>query len=162
MDLEKGKRIFYMCNGSHFFIDREYPKEYKKCRVPKEIEEQWLEEIKNNFLTNIDVKKGADRVTYISYYIHLLDGASAVRFLFEILKKTDFDTFSLIILAETLKHLSKDVSEQLKEEINNLLLKLKKMMLSNEIIIDESYKRKPGMKDYDFSNENVIRRINKI
>ena len=53
MDLEKGKQIFFRFNGSRFHIDRECPDEYKKCGVPKNVEQQWLEEIKIDFLKNI-------------------------------------------------------------------------------------------------------------
>lgn len=35
MDLEKGKQIFLKFGVSRFHIDRECPDEYKKCRVPK-------------------------------------------------------------------------------------------------------------------------------
>lgn len=163
MDLDKGKQIFFRYNGSRFHIDRECHNEYKKCGISKEIEEQWLEEIKINFLTNISVEKGYDKVVLINNYIQLLDNTFAVYFLIEILNQTDLDTFSMIILAETLKHyLSTYISTQLKEEINKMLLMLKRMMLNNEMKIDESYKKNPYMKDYDFTKENIIKRINKL
>lgn len=163
MDLEKGKQIFFRFNGSRFHIDRECQDEYKKCRVPKNIELEWLEEIKINFLNKISVEKGNDKVVLINNYIQLLDNSSAVCFLLKILKLNDLDTFSMIILAETLKHyLSSYVSDSLKKEINNLLLLLKKMMLNNEIKIDASYKKNPYMKDYDFTEENIIKRIKNI
>lgn len=163
MNLEKGKQIFFRFNGSRFHIDRECYNEYKKCGIPKEIEQQWLEEIKINFLTNISVEKGYYKVGLINNYIQLLDNTSAVSFLIKILNQADLDTFSMLILAETLKnYLSAYVSEQLKEEINKLLLMLKKLMLDNEIKIDESYKKNRYMKDYDFTKENIIKRIKKI
>lgn len=163
MDLEKGKQIFFRYKGSRFHIDRECPKEYKQCKVPKDIEQQWLEEIKINLLREINIEKGHNKVILINHYIQLLDNESAVHFVIEILNQTDLDTFSMIILAETLKHyISTDISEQLKQEINNLLLILKKIMLNGEIKIDESYKKNPYMKDYDFTKENTIKRINKL
>ena len=163
MNLEKGKQIFYRFNGSRFHIDRECYDEYKKCGIPKEIEQQWLEEIKINFLTNISVEKGYYKVVLINNYIQLLDNTSAVSFLIKILTQADLDTFSMLILAETLKnYLSSYVSEQEKEEINKLLLMLKKLMLDNEIKIDESYRKNRYMKDYDFTKENIIKRIKKI
>ena len=79
------------------------------------------------------------------------------------MNQTVLDTFSMIILAETLKHyISTDISEQLKQESNKTLLILKKLMLNSEIRIDESYKKNPYMKDYDFTKENISRRINKL
>ncbi len=163
MDLEKGKQIFFRYNGSRFHIDRECPNEYKQCKVPKDIEQQWLEEIKINLLREISIEKGYNKVILINHYIQLLDNESAVHFVIEILNQTDLDTFSMIILAETLKHyISTDISKQLKQEINKLLLILKKIMLNGEIKIDESYKKNPYMKDYDFTKENTIKRINKL
>ena len=163
MDLEKGKQIFFRFNGSRFHIDRECPDEYKKCGVPKSVEQQWLEEIKIDFLKNISVESGHSKVILINNYIQLLDNESAVHFVIKVLNQTDLDTFSMIILAETLKHYkSTYISEQLKQEIYKLLLILKKIMLNGEIKIDESYKKDSYMKDYDFTKENIINRINKL
>ena len=96
-------------------------------------------------------------------YQKILINNGAVHFVIEVLNQTDLDTFSMIILAETLKHYkSAYISERLKQEINKLLLILKKIMLNGEIKIDESYKKNPYMKDYDFTKENIINRINKL
>ncbi len=163
MDLEKGKQIFFKYNGSHFHIDRECPNEYKQCGVPKDVEQQWLEEIKINSFRNISVERGHNKVILINRYIQLLDNNSAVRFLIDILNQTDLDTFSMIILAETLRHYeSRNIPEQLKQKINKLLLILKKKMLNGEIKVDDTHKKNPYMKDYDFTKENIIKRINNL
>lgn len=163
MDFKKGKQIFFKYNGSRFHIDRECPNEYKQCRVSKDIEQQWLEEIKINLLRNITVERGYNKVISINHYIQLLDNKSAVLFLIDILNQTNLDTFSMIILAETLRHyVSGYVPEQLKQESKTLLLILKQKMLNGEIEIDESYKKDLYMKDYDFTKENIIKRINKL
>lgn len=65
MDLEKGKQIFWEFSGNRFHIDRE---EYKKCEVPKNTEQQWLNEIKIDLLSKIKVSKGSDQVVWISLY----------------------------------------------------------------------------------------------
>lgn len=163
MDLEKGKRIFFRFNGSCFHIDRDCPDEYKKCGVPKDIEQQWLEEIKINFLTNINVEKGCSKVILINNYIQLLDNESAVDFLIEILNQMELDTFSMIIVLETLKqYLSYSISEKQKERINSSLILFKNVMLSQKIEVDDKYKGLSYMNNYDFSDENVIKRINRI
>jgi len=163
MDLKKGKQIFFKYSGSRFHIDRECPNEYKQCRVPKDVEKQWLEEIKINSLRKIRVVRGHNKVILINHYIQLLDNKSAVRFLIDILNQIDLDTFSMIILAETLRHyVSRNIPESLKQESNKLLLILKKKMLNGEIEVDETYKKNPYMKDYDFTKENIIKRINKL
>ncbi len=121
--------------------------------MPKELEQQWEKEIKKNLLKDIAIEKGNRKVISIGNYIGLLDCSSAVCFLIEILKENDFDTFSLIILAEQLKYyLSRNIFVDLKEEINNTLLRLKNFMLKNEITIDESYKMSPYLKIMIFQN----------
>lgn len=163
MNLKKGKQIFFKYNGSRFHIDRECPNEYKQCGVPKDVEQQWLEQIKIISLRNISVERGYNKVILINHYIQLLDNESSVRFLIDILNKTELDTFSMIILAETLRHyISRNIPEQLKQESEKLLLILKKKMLNGEIEVDDTYKKNPYMKDYDFTKENIIKRINKL
>lgn len=163
MDLEKGKQIFLKFGGSRFHIDRECPDEYKKCRVPKNIEQQWLEEIKSDLLLNIKVKKGCSKVTLINHYITLLDDEMAIEFLIEIINQKDLDTFSNIILMESLKrYLSSDISNAIAEKIKNTLVSEKMVMLTRKIEIDDQYKALPYMADYDFSNENILKRINGI
>ena len=163
MNLKKGKQIFFKYNGSRFHIDRECPNEYKQCGVPKDVEQQWLEQIKIISLRNISVERGYNKVILINHYIQLLDNESSVRFLIDILNKTELDTFSMISLAETLRHyISRNIPEQLKQESEKLLLILKKKMLNGEIEVDDTYKKNPYMKDYDFTKENIIKRINKL
>ena len=143
MNLKKGKQIFFKYNGSRFHIDRECPNEYKQCGVPKDVEQQWLEQIKIISLRNISVERGYNKVILINHYIQLLDNESSVRFLIDILNKTELDTFSMIILAETLRHyISRNIPEQLKQESEKLLLILKKKMLNGEIEVDDTYKKK--------------------
>lgn len=114
-------------------------------------------------MKNISVERGFQRVTFVNRYIQLLDNSSAVCFLIKFLSETDLDTFSMIILSETLKHyLSLSISDNLKKKIEKLLFKLKKYMLDNEIKIDASYKKNPYMKDYDFSKIMLIERINRL
>ena len=163
MDLEKGKQIFFRFNGSRFHIDRECPDEYKKCGVPKSIEQQWLEEIKINLLRKINIEKGSSKVVLINNYIQLLDNKLAIEFLIEVLNQEDLDTLSMIILLERLKqYLNYNLSEETREKIKNIILALKKTMLTQKIEIDNKYKELSYMNGYDFSNENIIKRIKKI
>lgn len=163
MNIEKGKQIFFEFSGNHFHIDRECPDEYKKCGVPKDVEQQWLDEIKTDLLSKIKVSKGHAQVVLINRYISLLANELAVEFLIRVLKQTDLDTFSRIILLETLKqYLSCGLSEVMVEEIENILAYGKKIMLTQKITIDDQYKSISYMADYDFSDENILKRINRI
>lgn len=163
MNLEKGKEIFFEFSGNRFYIDRECPGEYKKCKVPKNIEQQWVEEIKADLLSEIKVQKGYYKVALINRYIPLLNNESAIDFLIEILRGKDLDTFSMIILLESLKqYLSHNLSEATAQKIKNALVSGKKIVLTQKIKIDDQYKSLSYMADYDFSNENILERINRI
>lgn len=163
MDLEKGRQIFFRFRGSRFYIDRECPDEYKKCAVPKSIEQQWVEEIKIDLLSKIKAQKGCCRVALVNRYIPLLDNELAVEFLIEELNKKDLDTFSMIILLERLKqYLSCNLSEATAKKVENTLAFCKKIMLTQKIEIDDQYKSLSYMADYDFFNENILKRINRI
>lgn len=159
MDLEKGKQIFWEFSGNRFHIDRE---EYKKCEVPKNTEQQWLNEIKIDLLSKIKVSKGSAKL-YGFRYIPFLDTESAIDFLIAVLKQKDLDTFSTIILSEKLKqHLSCDLSEVTAKKIKSTLAFGKEKMLTQKIEIDDRYKSLSYMADYDFSDENILKRIRRI
>lgn len=73
------------------------------------------------------------------------------------------DTFSLIILCEILKNYSKNqVRIELKETINYTINDMKEKMLREELNVDESFKNQSYMTNYDFSKENIIKRIKRI
>lgn len=163
MDLEKGREIFFKYNGSRFYIDRECPNEYKKCGIPLEIEKQWLEEIKHDLLVKVKELKGAYRMQAINDYIQISDFASSICLLSEILLESGVDTFSSIILLETLKqYLRRNISDNLKRDIEKTIIDSKKKLLEKEISVDDSYKNLNYMIDYDFSKDSIMNRINKL
>lgn len=163
MDLEKGKKIFFKYNGNSFSIDRECGKEYRKCKVPVELEKQWLEEIKMNLLDGIQNEIGDARMCLIIAYVRVIDMVTAIEFLISALNQKDMDTFSAILLAENLKRrLREPIDDQLKNRIEVEIENFKNRALQSKIEIEDSYKRSRFMKYYDFSDENIIRRINAI
>lgn len=96
-------------------------------------------------------------------YIPFLDTESAIDFLIAVLKQKDLDTFSTIILSEKLKqHLSCDLSEVTAKKIKSTLAFGKEKMLTQKIEIDDRYKSLSYMADYDFSDENILKRIRRI
>ena len=50
----------------------------------------------------------------------------------------------------------------IKEKIEAKVKVYKDLALKQEIVIDDYHKKLPYMKDYDFSPENIIKRINEI
>ncbi|HIS37333.1 TPA: hypothetical protein IAC10_12035 [Candidatus Scatousia excrementigallinarum] len=161
---DAAKKIYYDCLGSRETIDREYYHEYRKYNVPFELEEEWKQDICNTLLHRIENESGFFRIEAIGAYIQIIDSNSAINFLLDILKKR-LDTFSAILVLETLKnylshdkiyHLPLDVKLLIKETIN----KYKLLLIKSDIEVDEFFKNLYYMKDYDFSDTNIIKRIN--
>ena len=166
-DLSEAKKIFFESLASSVAIDRNYGNKYRKFHVPKEIEKEWKEEILKMLLNRISIQKGSDRIDSVFAYIDIIDVDTAVVFLSNFLKENILDTFSSIIVLETLKRylshaktysLSSDLIKKKKKIIDSY----KDKLLTSKITIDNSYKANRYMKDYDFSDENIIRRINEI
>ena len=101
MEIEKCKQIFFKYNGSHFHIDRELGDEYRKCKIPKEIEDQWLEEIKKVLYGKVLKTKGNERISAMTDYIQIISDEDAIKFLINILHHVELDTFSSIIIVES-------------------------------------------------------------
>lgn len=161
--LEKAKKIFYANSGSHFRMwQNGVISEYEKYKVPKSIEETWLNDIKRNILEEISVVDNGHKIVLIHSYIHLLDDYSAIDYLFSILDLYCWDTYSYIILLETLKSYSFKVDINTKKNIENKLLFQKNIILNKKIVIDNYYKSSDYLHSCDFTTENIIKRINQI
>lgn len=70
MNIELGKEMFYKCYGNSFSIEREYGKVYKKCKVPKEYEIEWCEDIRKQLYEKVSKTKSDKR---FSAYLILCD-----------------------------------------------------------------------------------------
>lgn len=155
--------IFFSHGGNHFHMwQDDVLAEYEKYKVPKTIENMWLNDIKESLLSKIKSTNNPEKLIFIGEYINLLDYASAVDFLINTLDNYCGDTFSFIILIEKLKDISNKVNNDLKEKIEAKVKVYKDLALKQEIVIDDYHKKLPYMKDYDFSPENIIKRINEI
>lgn len=162
-NFEKAKEIFYANSGSHFRMwQNGVITEYEKYMVPKSIENMWLSEIKKSILAKIKLSNNHQKVILINSYVHLLDNISAIEFLINTLDEYCGDTFSFIILIENLKQFYNKVNNDLKEKIKSKIIKYKCEVLNQKIIIDDYYKTLSYMRDYDFSLEGIIERINKL
>lgn len=162
MDIRKGKKIFYSYQGNKMAIDRELNDEYSKCKVPKAIENYWKSDILSLLQSKINASKGSEKMKNITSYIHLLSIEQGSQYLIDILKNK-FDTFSRLILCETLKQFLKyNLNIVLRKRIIDTLSENKRQMLNNPISIDESYLKEQYLKDYDFSTANLTRRISNL
>ena len=162
--MEEAKQIFYNCLGSHVSIDRNFGDYYKKFNVPIEIENEWKQNILNDLKKKVNAENAYPKIKAAEAYVQLIDATEAVTFLIDILKNAVLDTFSVILILENLKrymlhyktyHLSVENAVFIKQTIE----KYKTIIMTQKIKIDDSYKKLSFMKNYDFSNENVLRRI---
>lgn len=155
--------IFFSHGGNPFHMwQDDVLTEYEKYKVPKTIENMWLNDIKESLLSKIKLSNNPEKLIFIGEYINLLDYASAANFLINTLDNYCGDTFSFILLIEELKNISHKVNNDLKEKIEAKIKIYKDIALNQEIVIDDYHKKLSYMKDYDFSPENIIKRINEI
>ena len=163
VDLEKGKELFYKYNGSTFGLEHDLGDEYSNCNVPKEIEELWLVDIKKILYNQVETTTGYERVGHIYNLLHISRPEDNVKLLVDIIQNSQMDTFSLIRLCEELKRQQKHITSQdIKNSIKQLLKQQVNKMMSQPIVIDQNYKTDFHMRDYDFSDENIKRRISQL
>ncbi len=167
IDIIKGKAIFYKYKGSKFNISRDLGDEYKKCYIPEEIEDEWKKDIISNLMTEIKKEVGSLRIEAISAFIQINSPNDSISMLFEVLKCDNLDTFSTIIVCEFLKNFIDTnrnflINKEQTTHIEKILETKKRKMLSSQINIDSSFIMLPYMKDYDFSEQNIVNRIQKL
>lgn len=164
MDVEKGKTIFYKYNGSIVSIEREVGDEYAKCKIPSDVEAIWQKDIMEELLKKIGKSHGADKFSHICECVQLLSEEQAVDFLLHIINNDNLDTFTCLLLCESLKRYlgSAFVDEMRKGEILSVLDDRRDKMTHVKIVVDGSYMNKSYMKDYDFSEENIKSRIRRL
>lgn len=163
-DLDKAKQIFYKYLGSHESIDRELGDYYKKLNVPTEVEAEWRQDILNNLKKKVDTENGYSKMNAIENYIHLISADAAVGFLCDILQKSVLDTLSVILILESLKryklhYKTYGLTFENSVFIKQIIDRYKAALMKSDIYIDDSYKKLSFMKNYDFSNENILKRI---
>lgn len=167
IDLVKGKAIYYRYKGDTFGISRDLGDEYKKCYIPQEIEKEWTADIIRELNNDIKNKTGNLRMDAIWAYVQIVSTDEAISFLIRILDSNCIDTFSTILICEHLKGLLDKsrkflITDKQTELIQQLIERKKGELLSSKIIIDSSFMKLPYMKSYDFSEKNIINRIQNL
>ena len=163
-DYQEAKEIFFRCLGSKVSIDREYGNKYARMKVPSELENLWKKEICDNLLKQIKEKTGCIRMHAVNAYTQIVDSDIAVSFLLNFLNDRTLDTFSMILVLEDLKKYMNlaSVSAEYKLRIKETIDRCKVLLLKSKLTIDDSFKSLYYMRDYDFSDDNLIKRINSI
>ena len=128
MNIELGKKIFFKCYGNAFGIQREYRKEYKKCKIPRKYEIEWLDEIKNQLYEAINNSSGNKRYSNFIKLCDIISLNAAIELTCKFLE-TNLDYFERLLYTEYLKLLNKKVnSHELLKKINE-----NKFILKNNI-----------------------------
>lgn len=133
--------------------------EYKKLKIPKLMEAQWMEELfdhtKNQIFLTTDIPQKISLInTLANYGIKLEDVMAVIVDLF----KQEMDTFSRLLLCEQLKQLT-HWCKKLTDRTSCFLATQKEKMLNDPISIDATYKQLSYMSSYDFSESAIKKRI---
>ena len=159
INLEKGKSLYYHYYGSIFGMCYDLGTEYADCNIPKEIEIEWKKDILDKLEKEISTAQGDNLHLAVSRYIDLLPADT--EWLMQLLQTREMDTFTAIIFCEQLKNMSKiDIIKSI--VVRRFLDDFKVKLFSQPITIHQTYKNAVYMRDYDFSHDNIIKRINEI
>lgn len=174
VDLVNGKKVFFDYDGNLFSIDREVP-EYRHYNVPKDEEEVWKQTIINTLLEEIRTLKGYDQSVKVTKLLSIYGHHNNIQLLEELLEDNTIDTFSKVLYLEQLnkeklgvhisikyKILKIDDPKTYIKQLNDKISNYKIMLINTPVTIDESYKQNYALKYYDFSKDNIIKRIETI
>ena len=174
LNINQAKDMFFECQGSMMHLDREFP-QYRGFKISPETEKIWKEEIISKILLEIKHQTGIERTNSLNKLSNIYESDAMIQFLYDHLEMSNLDGYSKIICLEILKKMMQSLNimnkynklnqpdaktyvQAIKDKIN-----LYKNNLSHqEITIDESYKDSYLLKYYDFSQENLKKRIEQI
>ena len=155
-----GRKLFFRFGGNtHYMWQEGVYNEYKKLKIPKEIEKMWRQELfedtKKQLHNETSIYKKVILVgTLLNYGIN----TDVVVSIIVDLLNSEIDTFSKILLCEELKRCF--YNEKNTSGLIEILEMQKQNMLSKDITIDEKYFL--NMSGYDFSDFNIRKRINAL
>ncbi len=165
-NLKQAEMLFFRYGGNKFGMERnDELKRYEGYHIPKEIENQWFEVIYKDFATKIENKiNNVDLIINISSLINLgIKESETINFIISILKTKVLDTFTIIRIYEEMKKIIKSSkSNDNISLIKNEIIKSHDKLLSSPITIANEYLSLSYMKDYDFSDENIKKRVSSL
>ena len=164
IDWEKGKKIFYEHNGNTFYIEFDLGDEYEKCNIPKEVENEWHQDIYEKLKREIEHASetpgfNAEKIWSVIFTFLDMNVPEEKRVLpvLQFLDKAKCDTFLRILVCEDLRKCQKYIkSVALNEKVEVAIREQIYIMLSEPITIDDSFKY---WRDYDSPDENLKLRI---
>lgn len=158
--IQRGRILFFRFYGNmHHMMQEGVYSEYKKLKIPKEIENIWIQELFEHTKQQLHQETRMDKkVVLLRSLANYGVGTEIVVSIIIDLLNSEIDTFSKILLCEELKRCFRN--EKQPPEVSELLEIQKENMLSNDITIDEKYLS--NMSGYDFSDSNIKKRINAL
>ena len=162
LSFEEAKRLFFRYRGSTFGLDFDgYGDAYRKCRIPRETEEEWRREIKEDLLHEISGEQGKKRLSAVQGYAEMISDDEAASFLCRILRDCDLDSFSATVICEQLQEVAQKVHAE-RDYYLRVVRENAERLLASPITVDQSFLDDPGMNGYDLSDENLRRRIKEL
>lgn len=152
-----GRNLFFRFYGNIYYMMQEgVYDEYKKLKIPKEIESMWRQELFEDTKRKLDNETSIyKKVVLVGDLLNFGINANCVTCIIVNLLSGEIDTFSRILLCEELKRCF--YYEKKTSKLSTILEMQKKKMLSENITVDEKYLT--NMLGYDFSDSNIKKRI---
>ena len=162
-DLKEAKNIYFRYSGNKFEMERDdVYKKYKYYRISKEQEEKWKDEIFEDYKSIINKENDNFKLVNNIRGILMLEyrTTEAINKVIDILNRREIDTFSSILICEEIKKTLKSNHENNNcDNVKGDLYQIKNKLLNEKITIDSKYLNTNFMKNYDFSECNIRKRI---
>lgn len=167
-DLQYAKQIFLKYAGSYFHMIRdERYEEYKKYKVPVEIENKWIKEYQSEAIERLKSINNNTKFRYIFYTLYeTLIGYKNIDCLKELVKITGFkiekkeiDSFSQLIISELLLEI---VEKYYKDEIrDDVIMETKEFAIENLRKLITSPIKYKKTEEIKIKEEDIIMRAEK-
>ena len=164
MTINDAKKLFFMCNGNMFAIEREDKyKEFKDLHISNTLIAQWKQELRQHYESIINIKYTPSIVMDAIYKYSELDFIDDKSYIWNyfVTEKYNLDDFSKLLLCEVF--CSKCCDAWIENNEKDILeSELKELRIKNEekcFYIDESYKTAFFLSEEDFTPENLKERI---
>lgn len=165
-DLKQAELLFFRYGGNKFVMyQNDDLKKYEGYHIPKEIEDQWLEIIFKDYVTEVEnYSNSLDLIINISSLVNLgIKESETISLIISILNTKLLDSFTAISICEEMKKIIKSSksSDNISLIKNEITINHDKL-LSAPITIANEHSSLSYMKDYDFSDENIKKRISTL
>ncbi len=155
-NLMSAKEMFRLYRGCHYYMvhDGVYS-DYKKFNVPREVEHEWLQEMKKEAFDNLNQasnnKSRADAFAKYGDLIKLLKDSKGLKYMVDYNRKNIhlFDSNTLLLnvlmIIDTARALE---DSKLASEVKNEVLTILKNALKKPIYISDDYRENGAFPDY--------------